>query len=172
MRLRFYLTIGFVALLGLTALAVTSTDAMVRRMGRGWKRLHRAAYAIGLLALLHYFIQSKANVSEPVIFAGLYLWLMMWRLLPQGWRRNLAVYPVLAVLAACLAAGVEFAWYGLATRINPWRVLAASETLHFGLRPAHWVLIATLAIGVIATVRRIGRGRLAAPGGVRAGVGA
>ena len=170
--LRFYLTIGFVALLGLTALAVTSTDAMVRRMGRGWKRLHRAAYAIGLLALLHYFIQSKANVSEPVIFAGLYLWLMMWRLLPQGWRRNLAVYPVLAVLAAGLAAGVEFAWYGLATRINPWRVLAASETLHFGLRPAHWVLIATLAIGVIATVRRIGRGRLAAPGGVRAGVGA
>ncbi len=79
---------------------------------------------------------------------------------------------MLAILAACLAAGVEFAWYGLATRINPWRVLAASETLHFGLRPAHWVLIATLAIGVIAAARRIGRERLASPRGVRAGVGA
>ena len=148
--LRFYLTIGFTALLGLTALAVTSTDAAMRRMGRWWKRLHRAVYAIGVLALLHYFIQSKANVSEPVVFAGLFLWLMLWRLMPKGWRRKIAVYPVLAVLSAVLAAGVEFAWYALATHINPWRVLAASETLHYGLRPAHWVLLATLAIGVVA----------------------
>jgi len=168
--LRFYLTIGFVALLGLTALAVTSTDAMVRRMGRGWKRLHRAVYAIGVLALLHYFIQSKANVSEPVVFAGLFLWLMLWRITPQAWRRSLAIYPVLAITAAVLAAGVEFAWYGLATKINPWRVLAASETLRFGLRPAHWVLIATLMIGVIALARRFGRRWQAAPGGLRAGV--
>jgi methionine sulfoxide reductase heme-binding subunit len=152
--LRFYLTIGFTALLGLTALAVTSTDAAMRRMGPWWKRLHRAVYAIGVLALLHYFIQSKANVSEPVVFAGLFLWLMLWRLMPRGWRRRIAVYPVLAVLSAFLAAWVEFAWYGLATHINPWRVLAASETLHFGLRPAHWVLIATLGIGVIAAGRK------------------
>jgi methionine sulfoxide reductase heme-binding subunit len=148
--LRFYLTIGFTALLLLTALAVTSTDAAMRRMGRWWKRLHRAVYGIGVLALLHYFIQSKANVSEPVVFAGLFLWLMLWRLMPRDWRRRIVVYPVLAVVSATLAAGVEFAWYGLATHINPWRVLAASETLHFGLRPAHWVLLATLAICVVA----------------------
>ena len=146
---RFYLTIGFTALLGLTALTVTSTDAAMRRMGRWWKPLHRAVYAIGVLALLHYFIQSKANVSEPVVFAGLFLWLMLWRLMPRGWRRRIVVYPVLALISAVLAAGVELAWYRLATRINPWRVLAASETLHFGLRPAHWVLLATLAIGVM-----------------------
>jgi methionine sulfoxide reductase heme-binding subunit len=152
--LRFYLTIGFTALLLLTALAITSTDAAMRRMGRWWKRLHRAVYAIGVLALLHYFIQSKANVSEPVVFAGLFLWLMLWRLMPQGWRRRIVVYPILSVLSAVLAAEVEFAWYALATHINPWRVLAASETLHFGLRPAHWVFLATLAIGVLAVGRR------------------
>lgn len=166
--LRFYLTIGFVALLGLTALAITSTDAMVRRMGRGWKWLHRAVYVIGVLALLHYFIQSKANVSEPVVFAGLFLWLMMWRLLPIGWRRRIAIYPVLAILSAVLAAWVEFGWYAVATHINPWRVLAASETLRYGLRPAHWVLIATLAIGAIAVARRITRNRGALLRGLRA----
>ncbi|HEY6432465.1 MAG TPA: ferric reductase-like transmembrane domain-containing protein [Acetobacteraceae bacterium] len=155
--LRFYLTIGFVALLGLTALAITSTDAMMRRLGRGWKRLHRCVYVIGVLALLHYFIQSKANVSEPVVFAGLFLWMMLWRLLPVGWRRHVVIYPVLAIVAALLAGGVEFAWYAVATHINPWRVLGASETLRYGLRPAHWVLIATLAIGAIAVVRRITR---------------
>jgi sulfoxide reductase heme-binding subunit YedZ len=152
--LRFYLTIGFAAQLLVTALAVTSTDAAMRRMGRWWKRLHRAVYVIGVLALLHYFIQSKANVSEPVVFAGLFLWLMLWRLMPPAWRRRIVVYPILSVLSAVLAAGVEFTWYALATHISPWRVLAASETLHFGLRPAHWVFLATLAIGVLAVARR------------------
>jgi hypothetical protein len=50
--LRFYLTIGFVALLGLAALAATSTDGMVRRLGgRRWQRLHRLVYLIVALGL-------------------------------------------------------------------------------------------------------------------------
>ena len=61
--LRLYLTIGFTALLGLTALAVTSTDGMVRRLGgKRWQRLHNVIYVIGLLALIHYFQQTKADV--------------------------------------------------------------------------------------------------------------
>ena len=152
--LRFYLTIGFVALLGLLALAVTSTDAAVRRMGKNWKRLHRLAYLIGVLALLHYFIQSKANVSEPVFVSGLFLWLMLWRLLPAAWRRSMLIYVPLAVASALLAAGVEYLWYDLATHINPARVFAANETLRFGLRPAHWVFVVTLAIGLLAAIRR------------------
>ena len=80
---RFYLTIGFVTLLGLIALGVTSTNAAIRRMGAWWKRLHRLAYPLGAIALLHYFIQSKANVSEPVFVAGLYVWLMLWRACPR-----------------------------------------------------------------------------------------
>src|SRR5690606_149182 len=48
--LRVYLTIGFVALVGLIALGVTSNDAAVRRLGPRWTLLHRAAYLIGILA--------------------------------------------------------------------------------------------------------------------------
>src|SRR4051812_20080732 len=71
---RFYLAIGFVALSGLIALGVTSTDAAIRRMGKRWKQLHRLAYPIGVLALLHFFIQTKANVAEPVFVSGLFVW--------------------------------------------------------------------------------------------------
>jgi sulfoxide reductase heme-binding subunit YedZ len=152
---RFYLTIGFIVLLGLIALGVTSTDAAIRRMGRWWKRLHRLSYPLGVLALLHYFIQSKANVSEPVFVAGLYVWLMLWRALPVAWQRPIAIYPALALLSGLAAAGIEFAWYGIATHINPWRVLAADETLRFGLRPAHYVVLVTLGLGVLILIRRI-----------------
>jgi sulfoxide reductase heme-binding subunit YedZ len=151
---RFYLTIGFVTLLGLVALGVTSTDGAVRRMGRWWKRLHRLSYPLAVLALLHYFIQSKANVSEPVFVAGLYVWLMLWRALPASWARKRAVYPVLALTAGVAAAWIEFAWYAIATHINPWRVLAASETLHYGLRPAHYVALVTLALSLLVVARR------------------
>ncbi|HVC60315.1 MAG TPA: ferric reductase-like transmembrane domain-containing protein [Acetobacteraceae bacterium] len=152
---RFYLTIGFTVLLGLAALGATSTDAAIRRMGRWWKRLHRLGYLLAVLALLHYFIQSKANVSEPVFVAGLYVWLMLWRALPTSWQRAVAIYPALALLSGAAAAGIEFAWYGLATHINPWRVLAANETLRFGLRPAHYVALVTLGLGAVILARRI-----------------
>lgn len=153
--LRFYLTIGFVVLLGLAVLGWTSTDGWTRHLGRWWKRLHRAIYVLGVIALLHYFIQSKSNVSEPVFFSGLFVWLLLWRALPMAWQRSLVALPALAVVAACAAAGIEFAWYALATGINPWRVLAASETLRFGLRPAHYVALTGLGVAVLATLRRI-----------------
>ena len=168
--LRFYLTIGFIVLLGLAVLGVTSTNGWSRRLGHWWKRLHRAIYVLGAIALLHYFIQSKSNVSEPVFFSGLFAWLLLWRALPMAWQRSLAVQLGLAVVAACIAAGIEFAWYALATGINPWRVLAASETLRFGLRPAHYVALAGLAVVVLAALRRIKtpmwlRGRLVSSSG-------
>jgi methionine sulfoxide reductase heme-binding subunit len=153
--LRFYLTIGFTVLLGLFVLGVTSTDGWARRLGRRWKQLHRAIYVLGAIALLHYFIQSKSNVSEPVFFSGLFVWLLLWRALPMAWQRNPLAQLSLAVAAALASAGIEFAWYGLATGINPWRVLAASETLHFGLRPAHYVALAGLAVVVLAGLRRM-----------------
>ena len=68
--LRFYLTIGFVAWLGLAALAATSTDAMIRRLGPNWRTLHSLVYGIGVLGLLHFMIQAKADVSEPVMMTA------------------------------------------------------------------------------------------------------
>ena len=159
---RFYLTIGFVALLGLIALGATSTDNAMRLLGRNWKRLHRLAYPIAAIATLHYFIQSKANVSEPVFVAGLFVWMMLWRALPEVWRRRIIVYPLLAVVAGCAAAAIEFTWYGVATAINPWRVLAANESIAFGLRPAHWVFVVALGIALLMTARRVRLPRLPA----------
>jgi sulfoxide reductase heme-binding subunit YedZ len=152
---RFYLTIGFVTLLGLGALGWTSTDAWMRDLGRRWKLLHRSIYVLCAIALLHYFIQSKSKVSEPVFFSGLFVWLMLWRALPTAWQRSVLVLPPLAVIAGLAAAFIEFGWYGVATGINPWRVLAASETLHFGLRPAHYVVLVGLGVALLAVVRRI-----------------
>ncbi|MEI8275770.1 MAG: protein-methionine-sulfoxide reductase heme-binding subunit MsrQ, partial [Hyphomicrobiales bacterium] len=83
---RLYLIIGGVAWLGLAVLAATSTDGMVRRLGgKRWRRLHQTIYAIALLALIHYFQQTKADVSVPIFAAGLLTWLMAYRLL-AWWR--------------------------------------------------------------------------------------
>jgi sulfoxide reductase heme-binding subunit YedZ len=163
--LRFYLTIGFVALLVLLALAMTSTDGWVKKLGRNWKRLHRLAYPLGVVALLHYYIQSKVNVSEPVFVSGLFIWLMAWRSVPEAWRRNqgiaftAALYSGLAVVSGLATAALEFAWYGVATKINPLRVLYANETISRGLRPAHWVLVVTASLVVVFVVRRLSRTR-------------
>ena len=74
---RFYLTIGFIAVLGLLMLALTSTDGWVRYLGRGWKRLHRIVFPLAVLAVLHAMIQAKSNASEPLVMAGLLLWLVV-----------------------------------------------------------------------------------------------
>ena len=161
--LRFYLTIGFVALLVLLALAVTSTDGWVKKLGPNWRRLHRLAYPVGAVALLHFYIQMKLNVSEPVFVSGLFVWLMAWRTLPEPWRRKQGVaftaslYSGLAVLSGFATAGLEFAWYGLTTKINPWRVIAANETISRGLRPAHWVFVVTASLAVVFIIRRLTR---------------
>ncbi len=161
--LRFYLTIGFAALLVLLALAITSTDGWVKKLGRNWKRLHRLAYPVGVVGLLHYYIQSKLNVSEPVFVSGLFVWLMAWRLLPETWRRKqdialtAAVYGGLEVLSGLVTAGMEFGWYGLTTKVNPWRVIAANESIAHGLRPAHWVFVVTATLLVVFIFRRMAR---------------
>jgi sulfoxide reductase heme-binding subunit YedZ len=153
--LRFYLTIGFVALLGLVALGATSTDAAIRRLGRNWQRLHRIVYGIGLLAALHFFIQSKADVYEPTLMAGFFILLIFYRL--AHWRGlSLASLPVLlaiAVLGGIATAAVEYSWYGLATGVPPGRVLAANLQFSFSIRPAWWVLAAGTAIAAASLAR-------------------
>jgi sulfoxide reductase heme-binding subunit YedZ len=160
--LRFYLAIGFVALCGLVALGVTSTDAAMRRMGKRWKQLHRLVYPIGVLALLHFFIQTKANVGEPVFVSGLFVWLMLWRLLPMPWRTSLPAYYVLVPVSAVLTAAIEFAWYGVATKIDPFRILNANWSERFFPRPAHEVAAAALVVALVVTARRLWSWRTAA----------
>jgi sulfoxide reductase heme-binding subunit YedZ len=159
---RFYLTIGFVALSGLIALGVTSTDAAMKRMGKRWKQMHRLAYPIGALAVLHFYIQTKANVGQPVFVSGLFVWLMLWRLLPMAWRTALPSFYALVPISAVLTAAMEFAWYGLATKIDPFRILNANWSERFFPRPAHEVAAAALLVALVVTGRRLWSRRAAA----------
>ena len=145
---RVYLIIGFTALLGLVALGATSFDAAVRRMGgRAWQRLHRLVYGIGVLALVHFMLQTKADVTEATLTFGLFLWLMGYRLgAPKGAAPGRLAMLGLALCAGLTTVALEFAWYGLATGIDPWRVLAANLDVGYGLRPAVWVLVVGLGL--------------------------
>jgi sulfoxide reductase heme-binding subunit YedZ len=80
-----YITIGFLALLLLIPLAVTSTNAMMRRLGRRWQKLHRLIYLIAILAVWHYWWQVKKDIREPLIYAGIVCVLLGYRL----WRARL-----------------------------------------------------------------------------------
>jgi sulfoxide reductase heme-binding subunit YedZ len=74
-----FITIGFTALLLLIPLAVTSTNKMMRRLGKRWKSLHRLIYPISLLAIWHYYWQVKSDVTEPLIYLAIVLVLLGWR---------------------------------------------------------------------------------------------
>jgi len=64
-----YITVGFSALVLLIPLAITSNNAMVRRLGKSWKKLHRLVYLITGLGVLHFLWLVKADYLEPGIYA-------------------------------------------------------------------------------------------------------
>lgn len=157
--LRYYLTIGFVGFLILLALALTSTDGMLRRIGgRRWAALHRLVYGAGALAVVHFFIQSKADVTEPFIMGGLFLWLMLWRLLARyGLLRHglssVMVLILLAIVSAAASAGAEALYYHLKNGVDLTRILATNWMTGIGVRPAWVVAGAGLAVAAGAALR-------------------
>ncbi|CAB3649997.1 protein-methionine-sulfoxide reductase heme-binding subunit MsrQ [Achromobacter dolens] len=84
-----FITVGFAAFVLMTALAATSTQWAMRKMGRRWQQLHRAIYLIGLLAVLHYWWHKagKNDLSEPILYASVLALLLGWRL-AAWWRRR------------------------------------------------------------------------------------
>jgi methionine sulfoxide reductase heme-binding subunit len=85
-----YITVGFAAFLLLLPLAITSTRGWVRRLGRRWITLHRLIYPAAALAVLHFYWKkaSKADVSEPLLFAGILAALLLVRLGFWAYRRT------------------------------------------------------------------------------------
>jgi sulfoxide reductase heme-binding subunit YedZ len=67
-----FITVGFLAFVLLVPLAATSTNAMIKRLGRNWSRLHRLIYAIAPLAILHYWWMkaAKHNFQQPLIWGA------------------------------------------------------------------------------------------------------
>jgi sulfoxide reductase heme-binding subunit YedZ len=159
--LRIYLTIGFVALIGLFALAATSTDTMVRRLGgRRWSRLHQSVYVIAMLATIHYFMQRKLEVYEPTVMAGLLLWLLSYRLvLRLSARRRLPVWVIflLGAGAGLATAGGEALYFRLAMGVDPILILSADLSLAVGLRPGWVVFLVGLAVTALAAARDLAK---------------
>jgi sulfoxide reductase heme-binding subunit YedZ len=85
-----YITIGMLALLLLIPLAVTSTNRMMRRLGRRWQTLHRLVYLVTLLGVWHFWWQVKKDIREPLIYAGIFLALMAWRFFKAKFRGKFA----------------------------------------------------------------------------------
>ncbi len=67
-------------------LALTSTNAMHKRLGRRWKPLHRLTYVIAVLVTAHFLWLVKADNVEPLIYAFILLVLFLARLRPHGPR--------------------------------------------------------------------------------------
>ena len=74
-----YITIGFSAFLLLIPLSVTSTNAMMRKLGKRWGQLHQLVYVIAVFGILHYLWLVKADYLQPLIHAGILLALLLVR---------------------------------------------------------------------------------------------
>jgi len=154
---RWYLIVGGTAWLGLAVLAITSTDGMMRRLGGlRWRRLHSIIYGIALLALIHYFQQTKADVTVPVFAAGLFGWLICYRLLAwwQGKQQlsTLSLFGLTIVVSALTFFG-EAIGIGIAFGVSPMVVLGAAFDIQAGIRPGWEVLAAGLAVVALDFVR-------------------
>lgn len=80
-----YITIGMLGFLLLLPLALTSTNAMIRRLGGArWRRLHRLVYPAAFAGAAHYLLLVKSWPLEPIIYAAIIVALLAWRLVPVG----------------------------------------------------------------------------------------
>jgi sulfoxide reductase heme-binding subunit YedZ len=76
-----YITVGFTSFVLLIPLAVTSTNKMIKRLGKRWQPLHRLIYIIGIGGVVHYFQLVKADIRNPTIYAillGILLGYRLW----------------------------------------------------------------------------------------------
>jgi sulfoxide reductase heme-binding subunit YedZ len=150
---RVYLVVGATAWIGLATLAATSTDGMVRRLGGlRWRRLHQIIYVIALLALIHYFQQTKADVTVPTFAASLFLWLIAYRLL--AWWQDTSELSTSSLLALTAVTSVitflgEAVGIAIAFHVSPMRVLDTIFDFDAGIRPGWQVLAAGLAVVAI-----------------------
>jgi sulfoxide reductase heme-binding subunit YedZ len=158
---RIYLTIGFTALLGLSALAATSTDTMVRELGGlRWRRLHQLIYLIGVLGLIHFFQQTKLDESIPTMVAGVFVWLMGYRLIAARWNGPGEIPSwlllVLSMGASALTFVGEAIGIGIKFGVSPWMVLQTAFDIDLDnldmLRPGWYVLAGGLGVVVIDVV--------------------
>ena len=88
-----YITLGFSAFVILIPLAVTSNQAMIRRLGKRWKSLHKMVYPVAILTSLHFIWQVKADYREAGIYALITVALLLQRVKFNKTPRQVPVKP-------------------------------------------------------------------------------
>ncbi len=90
-----YMWVGFVALLALLPVAITSTKGWVKRLGKNWERLHWLVYPAALLAIAHFLLLVKTDFREPLLYGAVVVLLLIVRIpgirkVIRGFRRRRA----------------------------------------------------------------------------------
>jgi len=160
---RLTIVVALLASLCLALLAATSTDKAIRRLGPWWNRIHKLAYAATGLAILHYIMAPLTVGGEAYLMAGLYFWLMGWRLLN---RRRLGADPraiaLLTLVTALLTAGFEAGMMLLLKGVSLAETLALNLTFEFGTPPSFGVLFTGMAaLALMLAWRALRNGRAA-----------
>ena len=96
---RKYIWFGMTALLVMVPLAITSTNAMIKRLGgKRWRALHRLAYVAAIAGAIHFYMQVKADVRLPLAFIAVLSVLLGYRVLNYLRNRKPAPAPAAAKL--------------------------------------------------------------------------
>jgi methionine sulfoxide reductase heme-binding subunit len=157
MATRLSMIVAMLSTIGLIVLGATSLDAVIRRMGaKGWQRLHNTNYAITGLAVLH-VVLARGTYPEQYMLAGIFLWLMAWRVLARYGlgtdARALAVLTAAAcVFAALLEAGALWIRRGYEVSWTLGNNFSLAS-LDIGVPPAWQVL----ALGLLFVFAAFGR---------------
>jgi sulfoxide reductase heme-binding subunit YedZ len=162
--LRIYLTIGFVTFAGIAALAVTSNDYMVRRMGgMRWRKLHWLVHPILVLGLIHNFMQSKLDMFQPTMLTGIVLFAVAYRIIhwrvPRERKNAFGELPLwgLTLLGLGTVAAIilgEVIGYWIAYDVPPLAFLQFYVDFGAGIRAGWFVLAACTAFVAIAAIRQ------------------
>jgi len=156
--LRYYLTIGFTAWVGMATLAATSNDTMVRRLGGiRWRNLHWWVYPITILGMIHHFLQSKLEVFEPTWMGGILLWLLLYRVLHWAYPRNVE-FPLWVIAASWFVAGAltflfEAVGFWIGYGVPVLRVLEIDFNFQVGVRPGWYVWAVGALVVLIGLIR-------------------
>jgi methionine sulfoxide reductase heme-binding subunit len=155
MATRLSLIVASIATIGLIALAATSVDAAVLRMGaKGWQQLHNTIYAITALALIHFLLSPDAY-PEQYLMSGIFFWLMGWRVINRrGHGSDVSALAVLAASASLFAASLEAAWLWAYHDYEPLGTLGNNFSLVLGVSPAWKVLGLGLLVALGAASRQ------------------
>jgi len=113
---RKYLFVGITGLLVMVPLAITSTNAMIKRLGgKRWRALHRLVYVAAIAGVIHYYMQVKADVRQPLAFASVLAILLGYRLL-VFWRRPRPVPAATTVVTQRFLPSNRSEWLGVLSR--------------------------------------------------------